>query len=284
MTHVRLDRYTILHDGVERRFRLYIPAKMVTPTPLLLVLHGGSGTITSVVRVTRAGFHELAEEHGFIVVYPEGLHRFWNDGRPIRGRYSDADDVGFIDAMIEQIASQYPLDRRRIFSTGISNGGHMSYRLACELSDQIAGIAPVAALLPGHLVETCAPVRPVGVLIMAGTDDPLVPYGGGDVQVGRARRGAVLSAQETARFWAAANHCDAEPLTTLLPDADPDDGTRIRHTVYNGGDAPVELYTVEGGGHTWPGGWQYLPARIVGKTSREIDACRVIWDFFASLT
>ena len=176
-----------------------------------------------------------------------------------------------------------------MYVTGLSNGGHMAYRLARDLSDQIAAIAPVAAVLPESFARSGVSSRPVAVLIIAGTADPVSPYKGGKARllwrllILRSKGVPYLSAAETARFWADANHCAGDPITTPLPIANSSDRTRVRQTVYSGGAAPVVLYTVEGGGHTWPGGWQYMPAFFIGKASRQLDACQVIWEFFQSL-
>ena len=189
--------------------------------------------------------------------------------------------MGFLHTLIAALLFEFALDPARVYVTGMSNGGLMAYRLACELADQIAAIAPVAALMPADLA--CAPSRPIGVLVIAGTSDPLVPYQGGAVKALFRERGYVRSADETVRLWAQANGCTAAPKVMMLPSVDPSDSTRIRVTQYEGCAAPVALYTVEGGGHTWPGGMQYLPPRMIGDTSQQIDANRVMWEFFQSI-
>jgi polyhydroxybutyrate depolymerase len=120
------------------------------------------------------------------------------------------------------------------------------------------------------------------VLLIHGTQDPLVPWDGGDVQVFRRKRGRVLSASETVAFWVKHNGCAPTPVITYEPDQDPTDGTKVRREEYRSGKdgSEVLLYAVEGGGHTWPGGWQYLPERIIGKTCRDLQASEVIWEFF----
>ncbi|MBI1256867.1 MAG: hypothetical protein GC204_05310 [Chloroflexi bacterium] len=267
----------------ERDYLLYLPMNYnrEQPIPLVLVLHGGGGTAHHMIKLTQSMFNTLADEHNFMVVYPNGFGRQWNDGRfETRGR--NMDDVGFIRELIDSLATAYAVDLEHVFVTGISNGGHMAYRLACDMPDRIAGIAPVAALMPGNLEQACRPARPMPVLIIAGTDDPLVPYRGGAVQVGTQQRGTVASADTTLRFWAKINGCTGEPLVTDLEDRDPRDGTHIRETLYSSCDAPTVLYSIVGGGHTWPGGKQYLDERMIGKTSREFDASEMIWGFFRS--
>lgn len=268
----------------ERDYLLYLPVNYAPnparPLPLLIVLHGGGGDAHGTIRLTQEGFHRLADEHRFIVVYPNGIGRQWNDGRFQMRRGRSIDDVGFMRELIDSLAPVYAIDRQHVFITGMSNGGHMAYRLACDLPDRIAGIAAVAALMPVELT----PSRPVPVLTIAGTEDPLVPYKGGAVQVGMLQRGQVHSAMETLRIWAEANRCGGEPSTELLDDMDPRDRISVQRTTYRDCAAPVVLYTIIGGGHTWPGGKQYLGEPIIGKTSRDIDANKVIWEFFRSLT
>jgi polyhydroxybutyrate depolymerase len=225
--------------------------------------------------VAHTGFSVLGEREGAVVAYPDGLDRRWNDGR---GYAATHDDVGFIRALLDTLHRELSLDPRRVYATGISNGAMFSYRLACDLPGVFAAVAPVAGAMPADLAERCAGLPPVAVVAFQGTTDPLVPYGGGGVA---RRRGRVLSAEQSVAFWAAKSGCAAPPLTIAEADR-VTDGTRVRHTSYEGcrEDRTVELYTIEGGGHTWPGG---PPAgRAVGRVSRELDATAIIWSFFAS--
>ncbi|MCD4686001.1 MAG: dienelactone hydrolase family protein [Anaerolineae bacterium] len=287
---VESTRYTLEHDGLTREYRLYVSPDLdpAQPVPLVLVLHGGGGTADDMEKLTRSGFHALADRDGFIVAYPQGIDEHWNDGRPLEDRATqdDIDDVGFIAALIEHLAAEYPLDRTRVYATGISNGGFMSFRLACDLADQIAAVAPVTANLSTDLAARCAPSRPIPVLIVNGTEDPLVRWEGGAIKVLRKTRGDVLSVDETVRAWIALNDCNYTPEITHLPDIDPDDDTRVRRERYVpcAEGTVVELIVVEGGGHTWPGGYQYFPWWLIGHTSRDIDANEVIWAFFQSTT
>jgi polyhydroxybutyrate depolymerase len=273
-------------DGRERSYRVYVPTSIdsAEPVPLLFVIHGGGGDAKSAEQITHSGFHALAETHGFIVVYPEGVDKHWNDGRNLddTATQEDIDDVGFFAALIDHMGEQYAIDRARVYATGISNGGFMSYRLACELSDQITGIAAVTANLSEPLAATCQPTQPVSVLIINGTDDPLVPFEGGPVQVFRQTRGQILSTEESVAFWREQNGCEGDPIVETLPDRDPDDGTRVRRETFTDctSGRAVQLYVVEGGGHTWPGGSQYLHRWFVGRTSNDIDANAIIWAFF----
>jgi polyhydroxybutyrate depolymerase len=273
--------------GLDRAFRLYVPSTLDRshPAPLLLVLHGGGGTGELMERLTLGGLNRMADREGVVVVYPNGLDRHWNDGRGVsqyRAHRDNVDDVGFLSALIDHLGRSVAIDRNRVFSTGISNGGLMSFRLARELSTKITAIAPVAISMSENIAQMRPPARPVPVVLIAGTEDPLVPWNGGDIGFKRgAKVGRVLSVRETVRYWAGHNQCAGAPAGTMESDRDPRDGTRVRREIYTPcrEGADVVLYTVEGGGHTWPGGHQYLPPGIVGRTSRDIDANEVIWAF-----
>ena len=267
------QRRTLEVAGTRRGYLLYLPSSWQRgrPVPLVLVFHGAGGRGAGMARHT--GFSRVAEREGFAVVYPDGVGRRWNDGRGIGGA---RDDVGFVRVLVDSLERELGIDRRRVYATGISNGAMFAHRLACDLPGVLAAIAPVAGAVPAGLAERCGQAAPVAVLAVQGTADPFVPYGGG----GAARRGgAVLSAERSAGFWARVNGCAA------APDAEPPvdavtDGTRLRRESYPGcrENRSVVLYTIEGGGHTWPAGPS--SSRRIGRTSREIDATGAIWDFF----
>ncbi len=280
---------SVIFEGLERGYIIYIPKSfdVKKKMPLLFVLHGGGGTPEGMIELTKGGLHELADKEGFFVVYPAAYGRHWNDGRKDMEKWSVAhkeniDDVGFISYLIDHIAVNFNVDLRKVFITGISNGAMMSFRLACELSQKITTVAPVAGLMPEDITYSCTPQKPLSLLIIVGTNDPLVPYNGGYVEAGGVKRGKVLSAQDTTRFWAKINGCELYPQIVWEQDKDPSDGTVAKKEMYNQckDGVKVILYTIEGGGHTWPGGLQYLPERIIGRTSRDLDANQLIWDFF----
>lgn len=277
--------------GLERTYLIHIPPSydLSKSVPLLIALHGGGGTGQNMVKLTRGGFDKISDAKGFIVVYPNGIEKHWNDGRSeeearYRSHKENIDDVGFISALIDSLVKKRNIDPNRVYVTGMSNGATMSYRLACELAGKIAAIAPVAGNIPRNLILSCFPSVPVSVLAINNTNDPLMPFAGGDVTgpYGMKKLGKVLSAQESIGFWVSINKCSIVPDTKYEPDADPGDGTRILKESYTGGNngSEVILYVIEGGGHTWPGGFPYLGERVIGKTSRDMDAAEVIWDFF----
>jgi len=262
-----------------RRYLIHAPdLSKNRPLPLVLIFHGGGSDPEGTVRYTK--FDSLADREGFVAVYPEGTIKQWNDGRLMAPM---SDDVGFVRALIEDLKKKYKIDAKRIYATGISNGAMMSQRLAREMSDTFAAVASVAGTLPDDLSSRCKPTRPISVLLMHGTDDPIVPYNGGPITLGsRAIGGKVWSANDTLDFWSKHDRCSEKAKTTLLADTDPNDGTRISSQSYSVcfAETTVKLLTVNGGGHTWPRAIQYLPERFIGKTSRDIDATQAIRDFF----
>ncbi|MDX2076682.1 MAG: PHB depolymerase family esterase [bacterium] len=276
------DLVYLEHDGIARSYRLYIPASAPTENiALVIALHGGGGDGIGMLRLTK--FNDVADDNGFIVVYPDGIDGSWNDGRipdnrRLRERL-DNDDVGFISLLIDTLISQYPINPEKVFVTGISNGGAMSHRLACDLSDKISAIAVVTGNIPTTL--DCQPTEPVSILIINGTDDPLVLWDGTDNN-----RGDLRGTMESLTVWRDFLTCDETPIIENLPDVDPNDQTTIYIETYTncGDDQQLVLYAIEGGGHTWASGAQYLPVAIIGRVSYDIVASEVIWNFFNSVS
>lgn len=277
-----LSSHTLTHDGFERTYYLLDPTESLDPVPLVLSLHGGAGYGKRTCSQA-GGIQELADQEGFLVVCPEGVENHWNDGRADdsnRAHTEDIDDVGFLLALIDVLSNTYNVDQDRIFVTGASNGGMMSLRMACEASDVLAAVGAVIASLPADL--SCEPEHPISILLMNGTEDPLVPFEGGQVHFFRRELGEVISTPDTVAFWVAVNGCDPTARMDKLPDLDPRDGTRIQLDTYSGceGGVSVLLYTVDGGGHTLPGGAQYVLRFVIGRVSRDLHAGQTIWQFF----
>jgi polyhydroxybutyrate depolymerase len=281
---------SIVVGGLKRTYLIHIPAAVSNRSmPILIALHGGGGDGESMINLTDGGFDRLSDKKGFIVAYPDGIEKHWNDGRnetetDYETHKENTDDVGFISALIDNLIKKFNADAKRVYVTGMSNGAIMSYRLGCELSGKIAAIAPVAGNIPENLIPHCMPARPLAVLAINSDNDPLVPFNGGDVTgpFGMRKLGKVLSANESVMFWVKYNGCSSNPVIKDEPDNDPDDGTRVQKRQFINGRNHTEviLYTIKGGGHTWPGGYQYLGEWIVGKTCRDINATKIIWDFF----
>lgn len=270
---------TTVYQGRNRSFLLHIPEKVRgrENVPLVFVLHGGGGTPRSVASLT--GFSNLADEEGFIVVYPQAVNRHWNDGREVKRFLSHrekVDDVGFIGVLIDTLVPELGVDSSRIYAVGISNGGMMCHRLGIKLSHRLAAFASVAASLPEKLTDKKTQM-PISALMVNGTADPVVPFEGGGVGL-FASRGRVVSVAQAIEFWVKMNGCDSQPTeTTLVSDGD----LTVQKTVYRNGrlGTEVELLTVVGGGHTWPGG-RDRPSRF-GKKIDAINATRVVWEFFS---
>ena len=270
---------TIEVGGLKREYRLYVPDSTKSPAPLIVALHGGGATARGMVGFSR--LLPLADRAGFIAAVPAAGSRNWSEGR--EGDFSGAhrerrDDAGFIVAMVDAIHREHPVDRDRVYATGISNGAFLSHYLAATRAGIFAAIAPVVGGMADPFHKSFAPVEPVSVLVIQGTEDPLVPYGGGAVARGR---GKLIPTDETLRLWATADRCGGEPKAETLPDLDPQDRCRVHRFTWSGcrGGTELVLLKMEGAGHTWPGGSQYLPKRIIGRVCRDIDAS-VIWEFF----
>jgi len=269
---------TLTVNGLERSYIVHIPASHdgTQPWPLVMDFHGGGGSAETQMRT--GNFNPLADEKGFIVVYPNGSGRLgdklltWNGGTCCGFAVTNqVDDVGFVRALIADLQTIAKIDGRRIYATGLSNGGIFSYRLACDASDLIAAIGPVSGTL-NYL--RCSPGDPVSVIHFHGTADEHVPYDGG---AGDKSLAGVpfTSVKDSIDFWLAYDQCPPQPKTEMFAD--------IRHDTYAGcakGTA-VELYTIIGGKHAWPGG--NGPAWPGGdQPAQTIQATRLIWDFFAA--
>lgn len=274
--------YSLVQDGRKRTLRVYVPRARDGPLPVVLVLHGGGGTGGGMEWLTRRGFNRIADRDGALIVYPDGIGHGWNDGRSAHRSAAEAavDDLAFLRALPLELAALHPVDRTRLYVTGMSNGGMMSYRLACDAAEVFAAAAPVAANMPVELGGACHPARPVPILIMSGVDDPIMPWKGGAIRVLWMTRGTVLSAEESAARWLALDRCGTLEPEALI-EAHPADGTvAAPRSARCAEGSEVRLYEIRGGGHTWPQGEPYLGPRIVGKVSQALDASETIWAFF----
>jgi len=251
--------------------------------PLVLVMHGGGGTAKGLYRDTAKSFTALADAHRFYLVFPDAGRRMWDFGtdkvsRKLRRRF---DDERFFKRLLEHLATDLPLDRRRVFATGISRGGQASYFLACKFPSQIRAIAPIAMPMPEFLVSDCAPGSHIGLVVLNGTSDPVVPCEGGEIVALGQRRGTVLSTANTIARWRGWNRCSETPVSRVAIDTASDRASVERFDWQHCDGAPVRLYKIENGGHTWPSGSQYLPRRVVGSVTRDIDGAVEVWDFFS---
>ena len=187
-----------------------------------------------------------------------------------------ADDVAFLGQMLDQLALKYSVDPHRIYATGLGDGGFMALRAGCSIADRVAAVAAVSAALPKTMI--CLPSRPVPALYMEGTEDPIIPYNGGTYKPSRF---AVLSAEDSAKAWAKFDRCGEKPAQGKLPTSEK--GKEIKTFTFSGcqANAQVILYSIKGGGDTWPGGEQYMSEKEVGKTS-DLNANEIIWSFLST--
>jgi polyhydroxybutyrate depolymerase len=267
----------LVFAGRDRSYTLHVPSGLDPERPLALVLafHGGLGTAAYMPALT--GFSRKADREGFLVAYPNGSGALedrlftWNGGTCCGySSRENVDDVGFVRAVIDEIAAHFPVDPRRIYATGISNGGILSYRLACEMGDRIAAIGSVAGT---QNLPACAPSAAVAVVHIHGTADQHLPFEGG---VGSKSLAGVefASVAESIDFWRNADRCPGEARVEV--------SGSVTHTTYSpcAAGTAVELYAIEGGGHAWPGGiaaWQGGD-----PPPMELIATDVLWSFFAA--
>ena len=278
-------------QDISRNYFLHIPpqAQAGHALPLVIVLHGGGGSAEGLLPILLGKFDELSDRDGFIIAYPNAVNNSWNDGRVVHRKPEqlEVDDVGFLTLLIQTIQEDFKIDAQRIFIAGISNGGWMTARMLCERSELIRGGAMVAATTSDDYFPQCQPVEGVGVLVMNGTKDPLLPYEGGIT--GRWWIETELSIMGTDKFidyWVNQNSCEDKVEAEFLANKAQFDGTRVQVNRYRGCEKnnEVVLYKIIGGGHSWPGGKHKLPAWVIGKTSKDINGCEEIWAFFKSLS
>jgi polyhydroxybutyrate depolymerase len=265
---------TFQFGGLSRTYRVHVPPG--PPVGLVLNLHGGGATGVGQQGLT--DFDAVADATKLVVVYPDGYDKSWDDGRAASpAARHRVDDLGFLVALVGRLANDFGVAPGHVFATGMSNGGFMSNRLACDRADVFAAIAPVSGTLGAGVA--CKPSRPVSVLAIHGTDDPLVPFNGGDVH-GRGGISHSISATSMVDKWRSIDGCRGYPSTQELPDVG--DGTSVHRFDASpcADSTEVIFYKIDNGGHTWPGAKQYLPRAIIGATTRAFDASEVIAQFF----
>jgi len=286
MTPGRHD-FSIRAGGLDRAYFVWVPKGFDASkaTPVVIMCHGGGGTGQAAMTETK--WNDKADEAGFLAVFPEATRpdmsapanfrtngQTWNDGS---GRFrKDVNDVEYIRLVIDDLIAKYPVDPKRIYVTGFSNGASMTFRLGVELSDKIAAIAPVSGALWFDKPQSA---RPISMLYLTGLQDPLNPIGGGMPRLlqtgtplgGRAKPPVAASIAK----WTAMLNCPAEPGIAY----DENGIKGVRYAPCDG-QAEVLFYTVDGMGHTWPGGFSLLPETWVGPLTHKIKANDLLWDFF----
>ncbi|HTM11659.1 MAG TPA: alpha/beta fold hydrolase [Bryobacteraceae bacterium] len=269
--------------GLERRFSFYVPLRLSGNAPLLVALHGANSSGQKLRRFTGYEFESLADRHGFVVVYPDSFAGSWNDCRVASyntARRQGIDDVGFVKAVIANLQARYG-GQRPVYVLGYSTGGLMVYRLAVEAPETFTAAAAISANLPVDGNSDCAPARtPVSIAIVNGTADQINPFDGGNPHsVWTMNLGAVQSAEQSARYFAAlAGHAN-KPRVERLPDRSHHASTWAERSTWSCGKANIELLAIHGGGHTISQPFVRQP-RILGPTSTDIDAPAEVWRFF----
>jgi polyhydroxybutyrate depolymerase len=285
-----IETIKVVHDGLDRAFMLQMPTQKGALTPVLIVLHGGTRGAEDIFE--RTSWPAIAKRERLILAAPQGIDNQWNDGREttLSGKRSTADDVGFLDALIAKLVSDHGADPRAIFVTGVSNGGLMTMRLACERSASVTAIAPVIATMPEVMAPACKAAAPVPALFMAGTADPLMTYDGQPSALA-ARRGPtapMLSMPATLDLWRIRNGCSDKGGVRDLADVSRDDQSTVSVIEYRPctSRAPVIHYRVNGGGHQLPSlkPQQLSPqfAKLLGPQNNDIEGPEEIWKFFAA--
>lgn len=269
----------------KREYIIHLPPKYKKEEslPLVMVFHGGGGNSRQIQRYM--AMDAIADRENFIVVYPNGISKQWNDGRDFKESISANDDVLFINQLLDSMQKNYAVNSKRVFSTGISNGGFFSIYLSYKLSHRLLAIAPVCASIPEKIFPFFYPDQPVNVMIMNGTNDPLVPYDGG--AVGNRRmgdRGRCTSTDSTLQRYISVNKTGTTPVVENIPDRNKLDGcTAVKYTYTSGkNNTMVCLVKVKNGGHTLPGRPLYQLKVIIGNVCNDFAGNEMVWEFFKS--
>ena len=287
-----VEEKTLIVDGAARQYLVYVPEGVKPNAPLVLVFHGYTGTARQTMAYS--GMNEQSDQHGFLVTYPQGAEDA--GGNPFFNvEYSmhlenDIDDIRFTRLLISELLQSYELNPDAVFATGMSNGGDMSYLLACKATDLVAGIAPVAGTMMNSWADNCEPEGMMPVLAIHGTHDDITRFEGDPED--KDGWGKYRAQEDIIEYWVRHNKLE-ESSSSSLPDLDPDDDSRVRLMKYwsDNHDVKVLFYIVENGGHDWPGlrytWWNplYYVARYqmgFGQT-RDIDSSELIWKFFAGV-
>ena len=287
------SEHTLLSDRLERTYQLYRPESAGPKAPAIFVLHGSRGSGKSMRALVGAGFEKLANRHGFIVIYPDGVENHWNDCRgsaDYAANTRNINDPLFFEDLIDELVRTQSIDRGQTFITGLSNGGQLVFRMALEKPELFRAYAALIASLPEERNLDCAQSRQaVNMMIMNGSEDPINPYKGGVVSVGEnSSRGPVLSTRETALYWAGLAGHRRPPQVKTFAESDGDETTSIEQKTWaSEGSHTVSLITMHGSGHVFPVKGATIPpeyAAIVGKAAGDIDGAEEVVRFFRAVS
>ncbi len=263
-------------DQLRRALVVLPPQTDGLPLPVVLAFHGGGGNAESFRDIT--GLDDAGARFNFIAVFADAGDGDWGDWRTSTG-LPDV-DLAYVRLVLLALRDIAHVDVRRVYATGLSNGGSFSQVIAAELDGRLAAVGPVANNLSEAFVDNATPRVPTPLIQIVGTDDPVNPFEGGPAAVPGDE--PLIGSDATMAYWAEVNG-NAAPTPIPLPNG-AQDGTFARRDVFAGGRAPLQRIVVTGGGHTWPGGEQYLPVNVIGRTSRDFNANDELWAFFQNLT
>jgi len=278
---------TLSVDGLEREFLIRLPKNYTSAKqlPVIFALHGGGGNYKNTMSLYN--FTDVADTYGYIIVAPNAINKSWSMkgiSSRVKGNRQDIDDVHFISVLIDTVVKYYKGDEKRVFCTGISRGGIFSLYLAGELSKRITAIAPVCASIPTTVANNYTYTHPTPVLLINGTADPLISYTGGPGKYQRSNQDEeqydMMPTEKLVAKISSLNQCAATPVTEPIEDINKQDGCTATRYTYKSDKAPVIFIKIEGGGHTWPGGKQYLPKLLIGSVCKDFKAEEMICRFF----
>lgn len=279
---------SLQHQNYQRQYIVHLPPGYNNndPTPVVIVLHGGSGNYQSVQGFTQMNF--VSNQNGFLAVYPQGQGiappgYSWADGRNTTADQAGIDDVGFMSKLIDTLYNDYNIDTSRVYICGFSNGGFMTQRLACETPELFAAIGGLGCSMDTNLIQTCAPNQAVPMAYFSGTADPEVPYNGGAMNNPTVT--PIVAVDTAVQFWVNSNNCQtAEPVVNI-PNNVLGDSSTVELYRYTDCDCDADFffYRIINGGHTWPG----VPIPQfpqLGNTNEDIHASYLLWDFFSQFS
>ncbi len=279
--------------SIQRQFTVHLPTNLnrSRPTPVVLVFSGMGMSGESMIAVT--GLSGIANRNDFIVVYGESCHGEWEDGMKNRR----ADDVGYVNAVLARLSQTVSVDQHRVYAVGLSNGGYFAQLLACAMPDKIAAVAVVASTAMEGALKRSTAERAIPIAFFIGTEDPLINWGDGRAKnlgkyaskvgfsqidpglMALVQLGGWYSVPEVISFWTAHNRCQGNAQSSYMPDLDPRDGMRVKRDSWGTRGNDVVLYTIEGGGHTWPG-CLFLAGRRQSSCCQDINTGEIVWEFF----
>ncbi|MEJ2018481.1 MAG: PHB depolymerase family esterase [Maritimibacter sp.] len=279
-----LSTFSFQQDGLRRHASVYVPEGLTGPAPLILVVHGVASSGYDFRRTSRHAFETLADEFGYVIAYPSAFQLVWSFSKGIGAEQlgTKRDDLAYLKRVIGEAEARAEIDPNRIFAIGFSQGAQMSYALACANPGLIRAMGAVSMGLPELLRDDCRNHLPDGVLLAHGTNDPIVPFEGGQVLSGPWATMLLKGFDDTLRYALAQKHCGAPSLTRKYDEED--DGTSVTRRLWTNCDpgTAVEAYLIDGGGHRWPGESPFGPVNIViGPTTQEIDGAAMAFSFFS---